>query len=241
MAKFHVSADGNPRACNAKQGNCPLAGDDKHFDTPEAARTDYEKSQGSSFPTQTTRVSKLPEVTGTDKPSQLSLDDIHPNVAADIINLRNKLTENGNGELAEGMVQNILGGIEERFKEMGSAKKAETETKSQDSSFPTIQHTTQATRVAKLPVVKGIVYEVDPYGEDKTEEGVAYTSIDAFREKKNGERSRVAAITVYDNGTALVWDRTEANEADIRSRDKLRDSLKETFDISTMSSPVFRY
>lgn len=155
MAKFHVSADGNPRSCNAKQGNCPLAGDDKHFDTAEAARTDYEKAQG--------------------------------------------------------------------------------------TSFATVQRTTQATRMAKLPEVKGIIYEADSYGEGVNEVGIAYSSIEAYREKKNGERSRIASITVYDSGDAIVWDRAEANEADIRSRNKLRDSLKETFEIATTSSPVFRY
>lgn len=154
MAKFHVSADGNARACKASKDNCPLAADINHYDTADEARAGYEKLQ-------------------------------------------------------------------------------------QFRANRTLTRTTSETRMAKLPEVKGVVYEKDAYGEGVTEDGQPYTSIDAFREKRNGERSRVAAITVYDDGSAIVWDRTEANEADIRSRDNLRDALKSTFEISAYSSPVF--
>lgn len=154
MTKFHVSADGNPRSCNAKQGNCPLAGDDKHFDTAEAARTDYEKTQG--------------------------------------------------------------------------------------ASFATVQRTTQATRMAKLPEVKGIKYEPDFDGDGVSDAGIKFSSIKAFRERRNGSHSRIASITVYDDGTAIVWDRTSANEADIKARGRLLGPLKESFEISPYSSPIFR-
>lgn len=41
MAKFHLSKDGTPRACNAKVA-CPLGGPDAHYDSPETARAAYE-------------------------------------------------------------------------------------------------------------------------------------------------------------------------------------------------------
>ncbi len=44
MAKFHVSADGNPRVCSASEGNCPLGGDETHYTSKEAARAAFEES-----------------------------------------------------------------------------------------------------------------------------------------------------------------------------------------------------
>lgn len=43
MSKFHINSDGNPGQCSAKQGGCPFASENDHFDTPEAARKNFEK------------------------------------------------------------------------------------------------------------------------------------------------------------------------------------------------------
>jgi hypothetical protein len=155
MAKFHVSADGNPRACKASKGNCPLAADINHYETPEEARAGYEKLQ--------------------------------------------KFRANRG-----------------------------------------ITRSTQDTRMAKLPEVKGIKYEPESNGEGASDAGIKYSSIEAFRERKDGSRARIASITVYDDGTAIVWDRTDANEADIKARGRLLEPLKESLEISPYSSPIFR-
>ena len=161
MAKFHISADGNPRSCSAKAGNCPLAADDQHFSTAEEARADYEKSQEST----------VRSVKRTNQPPR----------------------------------------------------------------------TTHDTRMAKLPEVKGVMYEPDFNGEEGVSDaGVKYSSIGAFRERRNGSRARIASIIVYDDNTAIVWDRTGANEADIKARERLLKPLAESFEISPYSSPIFR-
>lgn len=38
MSKFHINKHGIPAPCKAKQGNCPLGGDDQHFSTREEAQ-----------------------------------------------------------------------------------------------------------------------------------------------------------------------------------------------------------
>lgn len=38
MAKFHIDKHGVPAPCKATKGNCPLGGDDTHFDSQEAAQ-----------------------------------------------------------------------------------------------------------------------------------------------------------------------------------------------------------
>ncbi len=44
VSKFHVSSDGNPRVCNAAEGNCPIGGDETHYTSKEAARAAFEES-----------------------------------------------------------------------------------------------------------------------------------------------------------------------------------------------------
>lgn len=45
MAKYHITAKGEPGVCRATSKPCPLGSDDKHYDSPEAAREAYEKEQ----------------------------------------------------------------------------------------------------------------------------------------------------------------------------------------------------
>jgi len=44
MAKFHVNDMGEAGRCRAKAGNCPFAGDEDHYSSPEEARVAYENS-----------------------------------------------------------------------------------------------------------------------------------------------------------------------------------------------------
>jgi hypothetical protein len=94
--------------------------------------------------------------------------------------------------------------------------------------------------MAKLPEVKGIKYEPDFDGDGVSDAGIKFSSIKAFRERRNGSHSRIATITVYDDDTAIVWDRTSSNEADIKARGRLLGPLKDSFEISPYSSPIFR-
>lgn len=154
MVKFHISDDGNPRACKAQVGKCPIGEEAPHFETKENARAYYEDSQGDVF--------------------------VAP------------------------------------------------------------KRTTQQTRFESMPAVKGVSYEIDHYGEDVNDEGVPYTSVDAFRDKKNGERARIASVTVYDDGTALVFDHGESDIPNIKARRKLAEALDEKYVISSISSETFR-
>lgn len=38
MSRFHINKHGAPATCKAKQGNCPLGGEESHFDTQEEAQ-----------------------------------------------------------------------------------------------------------------------------------------------------------------------------------------------------------
>lgn len=42
MAKYHISADGNPRICTAAEGQCPLGAEEMHFNSKLQARAAYE-------------------------------------------------------------------------------------------------------------------------------------------------------------------------------------------------------
>lgn len=44
MAKYHVNGAGEAGPCKATQGNCPFGGEDKHYSTPEEARSAYEET-----------------------------------------------------------------------------------------------------------------------------------------------------------------------------------------------------
>lgn len=35
MSKFHINKNRVPALCRAEKGNCPLGGDEQHFDTIE--------------------------------------------------------------------------------------------------------------------------------------------------------------------------------------------------------------
>jgi len=43
MAKFHINKHGVPAPCRAKPGNCPLGGDETHFDNKEEAQKFIDK------------------------------------------------------------------------------------------------------------------------------------------------------------------------------------------------------
>lgn len=43
MSKFHINKNGVPAPCRAQSGNCPLGGDESHFDTQEEAQTYADK------------------------------------------------------------------------------------------------------------------------------------------------------------------------------------------------------
>lgn len=43
MSKFHINKHGVPAPCKAKPGNCPLGGDESHFDTKEEAQAHVDK------------------------------------------------------------------------------------------------------------------------------------------------------------------------------------------------------
>ena len=51
MSKYHINEAGNAGVCNAQSGGCPFGGELEHYDTPEDARTAYEKvmSEGASW------------------------------------------------------------------------------------------------------------------------------------------------------------------------------------------------
>lgn len=113
--------------------------------------------------------------------------------------------------------------------------------KTQSNTVPTIKRVTSETRMASLPEIKNVEYEKDEFGEGVSEEGVAYTTADTYRIGRNGSRSRLATVTVYDDGTALVWDKSGSTISDVKAIGKLKEELKKTHKISRYSSPVFLY
>ncbi|HHT97151.1 MAG TPA: hypothetical protein GXZ90_04570 [Clostridiales bacterium] len=76
MTKFHINKHGMPAPCKAKPGNCPLGGDDRHYDTKEETQAaidrENEKQHG-----------LLPNVNNENVTeiniSQEDFDDIFPN------------------------------------------------------------------------------------------------------------------------------------------------------------------
>lgn len=53
MARFHINKHGVPAPCRARLGNCPLGGDEAHFDNLEKAQTyadNYNKSKHGLLP-----------------------------------------------------------------------------------------------------------------------------------------------------------------------------------------------
>lgn len=49
MARYHINKHGVPAPCRAKKGNCPLGGDESHFDNKEDAQIHADKQNESKF------------------------------------------------------------------------------------------------------------------------------------------------------------------------------------------------
>lgn len=49
MEKYHISKDGKVRRCHAKQGNCPLGGEEQHFKTREEAEEVVSKKMENKY------------------------------------------------------------------------------------------------------------------------------------------------------------------------------------------------
>jgi hypothetical protein len=49
MAKFHINLKGDAGECKAKSGTCPFGAEDKHFGSPEAARTAFEETMKQEY------------------------------------------------------------------------------------------------------------------------------------------------------------------------------------------------
>lgn len=49
MTKFHINKHGVPAPCKAKPGNCPLGGDDQHFNTREEAQIAADQKNEAEF------------------------------------------------------------------------------------------------------------------------------------------------------------------------------------------------
>lgn len=46
MSKFHINKHGVPAPCKAKSGNCPLGGEESHFESKEEAQVQADKQNG---------------------------------------------------------------------------------------------------------------------------------------------------------------------------------------------------
>lgn len=49
MTKFHINKHGIPAPCKAKAGNCPLGGNEQHFDSKEQAQASVDKKHKEEF------------------------------------------------------------------------------------------------------------------------------------------------------------------------------------------------
>lgn len=49
MSKFHINKHGVPAPCKATKGNCPLGGDDSHFNTKEEAQEHVDKQNEEKY------------------------------------------------------------------------------------------------------------------------------------------------------------------------------------------------
>lgn len=49
MVKYHISKQGIPAVCKAKKGNCPLGGEEQHFETKEDAQAYSDKKNQEKF------------------------------------------------------------------------------------------------------------------------------------------------------------------------------------------------
>ncbi|MDL5351165.1 hypothetical protein [Microbacterium sp. zg-YB36] len=77
------------------------------------------------------------------------------------------------------------------------------------------------------PAFRGLIVTVDPYGDGVADSGAAYRTFDVARPRANGNYPvQLASLTVYSDGSALVWDRlTNYTAADLRAAGRLRDML----------------
>lgn len=97
MSKYHINKHGAPAVCRAKNGNCPLGGEDSHFSTQEEAQEYVDKINEQEH-------SLLP---GVKENKRFGMDK------AKFDNLRNKAVfmtyknENGKEENLDGNVQSV--------------------------------------------------------------------------------------------------------------------------------------
>lgn len=267
MVKYHLSEDGNPRPCKAQSGNCPVAGELTHFDSPDKAREYYEVTvQGGSFSpkkfkTHEDRVSELPKVDGIhfeaheDSPEHVRDDGVpYSNVEAFRTNRSGKkisiaaisIYDDGEAlvhDISEGLLSDL--DANDDLSDALNNKYTISPTSSKPFYRPqdpsTVIRQTHEKRIAGLPKVKGVVYDPEPWSpDDVTEEGIAYSSVNVFREGRTGKKSPIAEVTVYDNGDAIIWNKTEAYPADLKVCDKFIAAIKDKYRISPYSSAEFR-
>lgn len=267
MPKYHLSDDGNPRPCRAQQGNCPISGELEHFDNPEKAREYYEVVvQGAAFSpkkfrSHEERVADLPKVSGIqfeaheDSADHVRDDGVpYSNVEAFRTNRSGKkisvaaITIYDDGEVsAHDISEGLLSDIDANDDISDALNKKYTVNHTSSKAFyrpkdpSTVVRQTHEKRVEGLPKVKDVLYEPEPWNAgDVTEEGIAYSSINVYREGRTGKKSPIAELTVYDNGDAIIWNKTGANAADLKTCDKFVEAIKGKYKISPYSSHEFR-
>lgn len=107
--------------------------------------------------------------------------------------------------------------------------------------FPLDRHKNDPdTRLAKLPEIKGMSYQYDVFSDGTNDEGVGFSSFNVERTHGN-KMSTIAEVTVYDDGTALLFDKGDGkNVADQKAKAKLVQAIQEKgLNISGASAPVF--
>lgn len=78
MTKFHINKQGVPAVCQAKEGNCPFGGSDKHFNNKEEAQDFADKVNEAKH-------SLLPDITSDDKFPESTLKKDFPELSSDEI------------------------------------------------------------------------------------------------------------------------------------------------------------
>ena len=69
MTKFHINKHGVPAPCKATKGNCPLGGDDSHFNSKEEAQVAADKINAAEY-------GHLPGVTDKHEKTELSDEEV---------------------------------------------------------------------------------------------------------------------------------------------------------------------
>lgn len=67
MSKFHINKHGVPAPCKAKTGNCPLGGEESHFDSQEKAQAEADKLNGAEH-------GILPGINSADRESEVDAE-----------------------------------------------------------------------------------------------------------------------------------------------------------------------